>query len=199
MIEESFRCRISNDTVLELLLGDITLQETEAIVNAANSSLLGGGGVDGALHRAAGPTLLAECRKVREVRGPLPPGEAVATGAGNLKTKYVIHTVGPVWQGGGANEPGILESCYRSSLRQAHRLSCSSISFPSISTGAFGYPVEAAAQVALRAAIHELPGVPSIRLLRFVLFDQRTHHSYLHAARELTRALPHLPIEIDRQ
>jgi O-acetyl-ADP-ribose deacetylase (regulator of RNase III) len=182
---EIFRYRLRGEQVLELLLGDITREQTDAIVNAANSGLLGGGGVDGAIHRAAGPQLLAECRKVRKQRGHLPPGEAVATPAGDLKARYVIHTVGPIWQGGSADEPRILESCYRNSLREAGRLSCSSISFPSVSTGAFGYPVEAAARVALRALFDSLPKASSVRLARFVLFDQRTCDAYLHAAREL--------------
>jgi O-acetyl-ADP-ribose deacetylase (regulator of RNase III) len=184
--DQLVRFRIRGKQALELLLGDITREQTDAIVNAANSGLLGGGGVDGAIHRAAGPELLAECRKIREQRGHLPPGEAVATSAGDLKAKYVIHTVGPIWQGGSANEPGILESCYRSSLREAGRLSCSSISFPSVSTGAFGYPVEAAAKIALRAVVEGLVSVPSVRLVRFVLFDQRTHDDYLRAAEELS-------------
>lgn len=197
MSDESSRYRIGGNAILELLLGDITQQETDAIVNAANSGLLGGGGVDGAIHRAAGPTLLAECRKVRELRGPLPPGEAVATGGGALKVKYVIHTVGPIWQGGQANEANILESCYRTSLQEAHRLSCSSISFPSVSTGVYGYPVEAAAEVALRTVVHELPNFPSVRLARFLLFDQRTRDAYARAARELAETLADL--EVDQQ
>jgi O-acetyl-ADP-ribose deacetylase (regulator of RNase III) len=180
---------------LELLLGDITREQTDAIVNAANSGLLGGSGVDGAIHRAAGPALLAECRSIREQRGPLPPGEAVATGAGELKARYVIHTVGPVWQGGEADEPRILERCYRSCLREAGRLSCTSISFPSVSTGAFGYPVEAAAGIALRAVVEGLGSAPSVRLARFVLFDQRTHGAYLHAAEELSTASSDLTID----
>src|SRR5215471_15519990 len=135
------RYRIGAEATLELAMGDITQENTDAIVNAANSSLLGGGGVDGAIHRAAGPNLLAECRRVREQRGTLPPGHAVATSGANLKARYVIHTVGPVWQGGTVNEPQLLESCYCNSLEEANRRSCISVSFPSVSTGAFGYPV----------------------------------------------------------
>ena len=195
MSDESSRYRIGGNAILELLLGDITQQETDAIVNAANSGLLGGGGVDGAIHRAAGPALLAECRKVRDLRGPLPPGEAVATGAGALKARFVIHTVGPIWQGGEADEAKILESCYRSSLREAHRLSCSSISFPSVSTGVYAYPVDAAAQVALRTVVHELPNSPSVRLARFLRVDQRTRNAYLRAARELAHTVADLEDE----
>src|SRR5437899_3059005 len=108
----SLRYQIGSDAILELVMGDITDESTDAIVNAANSSLLGGGGVDGAIHRAAGPALLAECKKIREQRGTLPPGQAVITSGAKLKARYVIHTVGPVWQGGKVNEPQILESCY---------------------------------------------------------------------------------------
>src|SRR5579864_5266152 len=143
------RYRIGRVSSLELLLGNIVHQETDAIVNAANSSLLGGGGVDGAIHRAAGPALLEECRKLRDQRGLLPPGHAVITGGGKLKAKYVIHTVGPVWNGGDVNEPQILESCYCNAMTEANRYSLKSVAFPSISTGAFRYPVQPAARIAL--------------------------------------------------
>src|SRR5437016_9120925 len=119
----------SGNRVLELVIGDITQETTDAIVNAANSSLLGGGGVDGAIHRAAGPELLADCKKIRAQRGLLPPGQAVSTPGARLKAKYVIHTVGPVWQGGQFNEPQILESCYANSLAEATRVGCASVSF----------------------------------------------------------------------
>src|SRR5215831_2592899 len=128
---------------LVLTRGDITHEKTDAIVNAANSGLLGGGGVDGAIHSAAGPALLAECKKIREQRGTLPAGQAVTTDGADLKAKFVIHTVGPVWQGGSRNEPQVLESCYCHSMEEAERKSLTSISFPSVSTGAFGYPVDA--------------------------------------------------------
>src|SRR5689334_13985783 len=149
----TLRYRIGTKTILELVMGDITQESTDAIVNAANSSLLGGGGVDGAIHRAAGPGLLAECKKVREQRGSLPAGQAVTTSGYNLKARYVIHTVGPVWQGGMMNEPQILESCYCHSMEEADHKACTSISFPSVSTGAFGYPVDQAAQIALRTIV----------------------------------------------
>jgi O-acetyl-ADP-ribose deacetylase len=180
--------------MLELAMGDITHETTDAIVNAANSSLLGGGGVDGAIHRAAGPGLLAECKKVREQRGTLPPGQAVTTSGGNLKARYVIHTVGPVWQDGRVNEPQILESCYCNSLEEANLRSCASVSFPSVSTGAFGYPVNAAAQIALRAIADLLHAPRSVKLVRFVLFDERTYKAYAAAAEKLSRDFPHYQI-----
>ena len=191
------RYRIGQLSSLELTLGDITDEETDAIVNAANSSLLGGGGVDGAIHRAAGPSLLAECRKIRDQRGSLPPGQAVTTRGGNLKAKYVIHTVGPVWNGGGINEPQILESCYCNALAEANRNACASVAFPSISTGVFGYPVKPAAQIALRAVAALLHEPASVTRARFVLFDEHTHRAYTQAAAELAGAFPHLQIVAD--
>src|SRR5689334_5810670 len=174
----SVRYRIGPEATLELVMGNITDETTDAIVNAANSSLLGGGGVDGAIHRAAGPGLLAECKKIREQRGSLPPGQAATTSGANLKARYVIHTVGPVWQGGDVNEPQILESCYCHSMEEANHKSCVSVSFPSVSTGAFGYPVHAAAQIALRVIVDLLHEPKSVTLVRFVLFDQRTYKAY---------------------
>src|ERR1051325_8970682 len=122
----SLRYLIGNKAVLELVVGDITDESSDAIVNAANSSLLGGGGVDGAIHRAAGPALPPECKRSREQRGPLPAGQAVTTSGANLKAQYVIHTVGPVWQGGTRNEPQILESCYCHSIEEANHRYCTS-------------------------------------------------------------------------
>src|SRR5258708_20456704 len=145
----SVRYRIGSKATLELAMGNINDETTDAIVNAANSGLLGGGGVDGAIHSAAGPSLLAECKKIREQRGPLPPGQAVTTSGANLKARYVIHTVGPVWQGGKVNEPQILQSCYCNSMEQANLRACTSVSFPSVSTGAFGYPVAPPPQIPL--------------------------------------------------
>src|SRR6478672_11913140 len=193
----SVRYRIGPQATLELALGNITDETTDAIVNAANSSLLGGGGVDGAIHKAAGPALLAECKKIREQRGPLPPGQAVTTSGANLKAKYVIHTVGPVWQGGKVNEPQILESCYCNSMEQANLKACNSVSFPSISTGAFGYPVGPAAQIALRTIADLLHEPRSVKLVRFVLFDQRTYKAYAAAAEELSRDFPHYKIKAE--
>jgi O-acetyl-ADP-ribose deacetylase (regulator of RNase III) len=155
---------------IELLRGDLTRENVDAIVNAANSSLLGGGGVDGAIHRAGGRKILEECRRIRSNRGSLPPGEAVITTAGNLPSRYVIHTVGPVWQGGDAGEADILARCYRNTLALAQTHGLRSIAFPSISTGAFGYPVSCAAPVALDAVSAALESDSSIDLVRFVLF-----------------------------
>jgi O-acetyl-ADP-ribose deacetylase len=193
----SVRYRIGSKATLELAMGDITEETTDAIVNAANSSLLGGGGVDGAIHRAAGPALLAECKKIRDQRGPLPPGQAVTTSGANLKAKYVIHTVGPVWQGGKVNEPQILESCYCNSMEQANLKLCASVSFPSVSTGVFGYPVGPAAQIALRAIADLLHNPKSVKLVRFVLFDQRTYDAYSAAAEKLGRDFPHYKIKAE--
>jgi len=158
---------------LDFARGDITHETVDAIVNAANSELAGGGGVDGAIHRAGGPAILRECRSIRRERGPLPPGEAVITGAGNLACRYVIHTVGPVWRGGRSGEAGILASCYRTSLAIAVERGLASVAFPSISTGAYGYPVEAAAAVATGAVREALRAdAGALELVRFVLFSE---------------------------
>jgi O-acetyl-ADP-ribose deacetylase (regulator of RNase III) len=190
----SIRYRIGKKAALELVTGDITDESTDAIVNAANSSLLGGGGVDGAIHRSAGPALLAECKRIRDQRGPLPAGQAVITSGAKLKAQYVIHTVGPVWQGGKVNEPQILESCYCHSMEEAIRKGCTSVSFPSVSTGAFGYPVDQAAQIAVRAIADLLHEPKSVKLVRFVLFDQHTYTAYARAAEALSRDFPQLAI-----
>lgn len=191
------RYRIGEKATLELVVGDITEEITDAIVNAANSSLLGGGGVDGAIHRAAGPQLLAECRKIRDSRGLLPPGQAVSTRGWQLKAKHVVHTVGPVWQGGKKNEPQILESCYCHSMEEASRLGCASVSFPSISTGAFGYPVQQAANIALRTVAELLQNPQSVVLVRFVLFDNDTFSAYATAAQELISAFSHIQVKAE--
>ena len=151
---------------LELLEGDITQQDTEAIVNAANEGLRGGGGVDGAIHRAGGPEILEECRKI----GGCPTGEARITTAGRLQAKWVIHTVGPVYHDGKQRESELLASAYRNSLRLASKKGIKTLAFPSISTGAYGYPMAEAARIALRTTIEYLQGHPEITLVRFVLF-----------------------------
>lgn len=167
---------------IELVLGDITREECDAIVNAANSSLLGGGGVDGAIHRAGGPQILDECRAIRARQGGCPTGEAVITTGGRLPARHVIHTVGPVWRGGGRGEPALLASCYANSLRLAAGNGLRTIAFPSISTGVYGYPVGKAAPVALgavRAFLENEPAAPD--RVRFVLFDEVTFEAYRSA------------------
>ena len=159
---------------LELVQGDITQQDTAAIVNAANSSLLGGGGVDGAIHRAGGPQILEECRKI----GGCPPGEARITTGGRLKARYVIHTVGPVYHGGQSGEPETLANAYRNSLALATQHGIQSVAFPSISTGAYGYPMDKAAAIALRTVMDYLQVHPEIELVRFVLFGQAAYDAY---------------------
>ena len=166
---------------LEIARGDLTRERAGAIVNAANSSLLGGGGVDGAIHRAGGPAILEECRAIRARQGLLPPGQAVITTGGALPARRVIHTVGPVWRGGGAGEPETLASCYRSSLALADEEGLESVAFPSISTGAFGYPIEEAAPVALRAIAEVLAGARHVRLVRCVLFSENDLDAYRRA------------------
>jgi len=167
---------------VSIIKGDITQQETEAIVNAANSSLMGGGGVDGAIHRAGGPAILEECKQIVAKQGRLPTGKAVITTGGNLKVRYVIHTVGPVWYGGQRGETELLASAYRESLKLAAENKLGSISFPSISTGAYGYPTDKAAKTALETVISFLRQSPgSIREVVFVLFDSATFSAYSSA------------------
>jgi O-acetyl-ADP-ribose deacetylase (regulator of RNase III) len=172
---------------IELVKGDITAQDTEAIVNAANSSLLGGGGVDGAIHRSGGPEILAECQRLRatDYKDGLPPGQAVVTGAGRLLCRIVIHTVGPIWQGGQAGEAETLARCYANCLVRAQERGLSSIAFPSISTGAYGYPIALAAAVAMRAVSTALLLAPSPLLVRFVLFSDSDLSAYVRALQAL--------------
>jgi len=165
--------------MLSIIQGDITKQATESIVNAANPSLMGGGGVDGAIHRAGGPAILEECRQIVSRQGRLPTGKAVITTGGNLKARFVIHTVGPVWHGGNKGEAELLASAYQESLKVAAESNLSSISFPSISTGAYGYPVAEAAKVAIRTVASFLKEQSTpIKEVVFVLFDSTTFESY---------------------
>ncbi len=174
-------------TKLSLIQGDITRQTTDAIVNAANSSLMGWGGVDGAIHRAGGPAILNECRQIISRIGRLDTGKAVITTGGNLQAKYVIHTVGPVWHGGSRGEAELLASAYRESLKLATERKLKSVSFPSISTGAYGYPVAEAAKAALDAVNAFLCNEPtSLEEVFFVLYDSRTYQVYSTKLAEIT-------------
>ena len=170
---------------LSLIQGDITKQDTDAIVNAANSGLMGGGGVDGAIHRAGGPAILEDCKGIVAERGRLPAGQAVITTSGKMKTRHVIHTVGPVWRGGEKGEPETLASAYRESLKLAVQNELKTVSFPSISTGVYGYPVDKAAQVALGAITDFLRQDTSLEEIVFVLFDSRTFEAYEKVLKEL--------------
>ncbi|GAA2927177.1 O-acetyl-ADP-ribose deacetylase [Streptomyces enissocaesilis] len=164
-------------TALTLVRGDITEQHVDAVVNAANSSLLGGGGVDGAIHRGGGPEILADCRRLRASRygKGLPTGRAVATTAGRLDAQWVIHTVGPVWQPD-RDQSELLASCYRESLRVARELGARSVAFPAVSTGIFRWPMDDAARIAVRA-VREAAGEP-VAEVRFVLFDERAYAAF---------------------
>jgi O-acetyl-ADP-ribose deacetylase (regulator of RNase III) len=170
-----------NKGTLSLVEGDITKQDTDAIVNAANKSLRGGGGVDGAIHRAGGPKILDECIQI----GGCETGEAVITSGGNLNVRYVIHTVGPVYRDGLHDESALLENAYRNSLKIASSKNLKSIAFPSISTGAYRYPLEQAAEIALKTAIRYLNENSDIELIRFVLFGQNALEVYEKVLRKL--------------
>ena len=177
--------RLVNKTKLSFMHGDITRQSTDAIVNAANSGMMGGGGVDGAIHRAGGPAILEDCKQIISQQGRLPTGEAVITTGGNLKAKYVIHTVGPVWHGGHSGEPELLASAYHQSLRISVENGLKSVSFPSISTGAYGYPLKLAAPIALETVMDFLNRDESINEVVFVLFEDKTYQEYSHALEAL--------------
>lgn len=171
---------------LELVRGDITREKSDAVVNAANSRLAGGGGVDGAIHRAGGAEIMAECRRI----GGCPTGQAVITTAGNLPARFVIHTVGPVYRGGEKGESELLASAYRESLKLASRHQLESVSFPSLSTGAYGYPIREAAPLALAAVRGYLQDHPEIKRVRFVLFSDSDLEVYHQALGDLL-AIPY--------
>jgi len=170
-----------NTSILSLVEGDITGEETDAIVNAANSRLAGGAGVDGAIHRAGGPSIMEECRKI----GGCPTGQAVITTGGSLKAKYVIHTVGPVYQGGVKGEANLLKGAHLESLKLASAKRLKSIAFPAISTGVYGYPLNEAAHIALKTAIDYLNEHSDIELVRFVLFGRKTYDIFTDELRKL--------------
>lgn len=161
---------------IKLLQGDITKLAVDAIVNAANSSLLGGGGVDGAIHRAGGPEILAECQKIRTKQRGCKVGEAVITTAGKLKAKFVIHTVGPIWNGGNSGEAALLKNCYINSLKIASEHGVKTIAFPNISTGVYGYPLEEAAEIAISTVSNSF--FPGIEALTFVCFNEENYKLY---------------------
>ena len=163
---------------IELIKGDITKVTTDAIVNAANSSLMGGGGVDGAIHRAGGPVILEECKMIVAKQGGCRTGEAVITKAGDLPAKFVIHTVGPVWNGGKRNEGELLAACYQNSLDLATTHNLTSIAFPNISTGIYGYPKKEAAEIAIQTVSEFLRQNDSINKVYFVCFDEENYQLY---------------------
>ena len=171
-----------NPNRIRLVEGDITKQAVDAIVNAANSSLLGGGGVDGAIHRAGGPGILEECRRL----GGCDTGDAKATRAGRLPARYVIHTVGPVWRGGGHGEDELLASCHRRALEVAVELGCATIAFPAISTGVYGFPVARGARVAVGTTADVLERTPQVAQATFVLFGHDAYVEFDAALRERT-------------
>ena len=178
--------------------GDITEESTDAIVNAANSSLLGGGGVDGAIHRAGGPAILAECRQIVSKIGTLPAGQAVITPGGRLTARHVIHTVGPIYRGGEHGEAEALGSCHRESIRLADEHALASVAFPAISTGAYGYPVTEAAPIAISATVQALASAKQVTLCRFVLFDISTVRAYQRAAEKLHLSNITFPFRIEK-
>ena len=173
---------MNNTSRIEIIQGDITRQAVDAIVNAANTSLLGGGGVDGAIHRAAGPELLAECRTLHGCR----TGEAKITRGYRLPARFVIHTPGPVWHGGGSGEEALLASCYKSCLTLAAENGCKTVDFPSISTGVYHFPLEKASRIAVSTIAAFLAEHPELERVRMVCFDGRTKAFYDRALEELT-------------
>lgn len=183
------RLLLAEDEIIEIVgPANITEETTDAIVNAANSSLLGGGGVDGAIHSAGGPAILAECRQIVSKIGRLPAGQAVITTGGRLSAKHVIHTVGPVYYGGEKGEAETLANCHRESIRVADEHGLTSVAFPAISTGAYGYPAALAAPIALSSTVEAVKAAKHVKLCRFVLFDVSTVRAFERAARQLHNA-----------
>jgi O-acetyl-ADP-ribose deacetylase (regulator of RNase III) len=184
MIATEFNVR---DAKIRLVQGDITDVDADAIVNAANPTLMGGGGVDGTIHRRGGPTILEECKRIRASEWPngLPTGKSVITSGGNLKAKHVIHTVGPIWHGGSHGEPGLLADAYENSLKLAASKKLKTLVFPSISTGAYGYPVEKASRTALTTVKQFLEKESTLREITFALFTEHDFKVYMEAANEI--------------
>lgn len=175
-----------SDGIIQVIKGDITELQVDAIVNAANSSLLGGGGVDGAIHRAGGAAILEACKKIVAARGGCPTGEAVITTGGNLPAKYVIHTVGPVWQGGSSGEAGLLAACYKNSLQLALQNGCTSIAFPAISTGVYRFPKPAAATIAVQTIHQFVSTTKGFSSILLVSFDEENYKLYQSALQQLS-------------
>jgi O-acetyl-ADP-ribose deacetylase (regulator of RNase III) len=186
MVNMSMEFKVGN-AIVQIMRGDITEVEADAIVNAANSSLMGGGGVDGAIHRKGGPIIAEECRRIRETEWPdgLPTGKAVITSGGNLKAKHVIHTVGPVWLGGFHAEAELLKQAYRNSLKLAVIKRLKTVAFPSISTGAYGYPVEEASCIAVSTVKDFLEKEDNLDRVILVLFSERDFQVYLTKAESI--------------
>lgn len=180
-MEETITIELDTSSIT-LVRGDITRVSVDAIVNAANSSLMGGGGVDGAIHRAGGNTIIEECKQIVQLEGRLKPGGAVITGGGNLQANYVIHAVGPIWRGGTTNEDDTLKKAYLNSLKLATQYEVKSIAFPSISTGAYGFPVDRAAEIAIGAVKDYVKNNSLPKKIKFVLFDDLTFRSYKQCA-----------------
>ena len=177
------------DTRVEIVEGDITREETDAVVNAANSSLMGGRGVDGAIHRAGGPAILEGCKEIVKRQGRLPAGQAVITTAGEMKAKHVIHTVGPVYSGS-PEDPVTLAGCFTESLRLADENGLESVSFPAISCGVYGYPMDEAARVSLGAVAEYVKGETGVKLVRFVLFGKKAFETFAAALRRAQGGVP---------
>lgn len=197
--EVAIRLLLKDGKVIEFAgPADITQEKTDAVVNAANSSLLGGGGVDGAIHRAGGPAILEECRRIVSKVGRLAAGNAVVTTGGKLPAKYVIHTVGPIYRDGNRRESETLESCHRESIRLADEKQLTSLSFPAISTGAFGYPVTEAAAIAVASTAEALAFAKHVRVVRFVLFDAATLREYAQAAEKFAQMNVELSCMIEK-
>jgi O-acetyl-ADP-ribose deacetylase (regulator of RNase III) len=195
----TIRLVLERDKYVEFLgPADITRETAGAIVNAANSSLLGGGGVDGAIHRVGGPAILAECRQIVSKIGSLPAGKAVITTGGRLAARHVIHTVGPVYRGGDDGEAEKLASCHRECIRLADEHAIESLSFPAISTGAFGYPVSEAASIAIASTVEALASANHVNKVRFVLFDIATLRAYTRAAEKCISSNTAYPLRIEK-
>jgi O-acetyl-ADP-ribose deacetylase len=194
-VAEMLRISLLEGSSIVLLVGDITEQHTDAIVNAANPSLMGGGGVDGAIHCAGGPAILAECTKIVDQKGPLAPGDAVATTAGRMKAGYVIHTVGPIYQDGKHGEAEVLASAYACSLNLAERMRLQSVSIPAISTGVYGYPPAEAAPVAMKATIDFLRHAASVHEVRFIFLHQSLYKVFARAAEAISGETKSLTVQ----